>query len=252
MQLNSKLVQTIESYGAYVVAKNGFVKLGPYLHVDSFVDFKHLHEIPCIERGNEKLTLILFAKDANERSFSFAVRPIQTTIDIREIIPDIKPSADPDRYEVTFNTPLSDGQMLHIQSGHFYDGRLSVIMLGDTQAELEKYFGNKDLDGAIYVRAYLEDALQAFPENTNLKKLMVYWEKAAASEKDNNDYKYVNDKWHDYESENSISLKIRYLYALIGEVNAYLRDHADGAHVTEANKRKTYAEKKIPDYEKMA
>ena len=164
-QLNPNLVRSIESYGAYVVAKHGFVKLGPYLHIDRFVDFKHLHEIPYIERGSEKLTLILFAKDANERSFSFAIRPIQTTIDIREITPDIKPLADPDRYEVTLNTPLTDGHMLHIESGHFYDGRLSVIMLGNTQAELEKYFSDKSLDDASYVRAYLEDALQAFPEN---------------------------------------------------------------------------------------
>ncbi|MCF6319167.1 MAG: hypothetical protein L3J83_07815, partial [Proteobacteria bacterium] len=49
----SNTVETIEHYGVYVAAKSGYIKLEPYKHPGNFVDFKHLNELPSVERADE-------------------------------------------------------------------------------------------------------------------------------------------------------------------------------------------------------
>jgi hypothetical protein len=91
----------------------------------------------------------------------------------------------------------------------------------------------------------------AFPDNPELKNLSTYWKTAAESEKDNRDYAYVDEKWKKYEEAEKLTLKERYLNALIVEINGYLNTHPEGAHSKEAQKRKEFAEGKLKEYEKL-
>lgn len=79
-----------------------------------------------------------------------------------------------------------------------------------------KYFSNHSLEDAIGVKAYLEDSLAAFPKSSELKTQMKFWNEAAASQKDMQDYACVEEKWK---------------------------------KSSEAKKRKAFAEKKIKELE---
>ncbi len=247
----AKPVDNIESYGVYVAGANGYVKFGPYQHMDNFVDFKYLHEVPAVTRADDQLKVIIYAKDFSENNFVFELRPIDIIVDIKPIRFDIKPLAQKDMYELTLDRPVPDGTMLHVHSGSFFVDNMGVIMLGDTESQLIKYFSQKQLEDPQGVHAYLEDALQAYPNNSELKKLMTYWSQTAAAAKDNKDYSYVEEQWEKYHGTEQISLKVRYLESMIGEINGYLDQHPEGAKAREAQERKTFAETKIKEFKKM-
>ncbi|MCF6263860.1 MAG: hypothetical protein L3J24_09785 [Xanthomonadales bacterium] len=246
----SKAVETIEHYGVYVAAKNGYIKLEPYKHSGDFVDFKHLSELPSVERADESLKLVVFQKSFDEEYLAIKYRPIQTTIDIREIKFNIKPLEKEDMYELTTEQPISTGAILQVQSGS-WGTNMNVIVLGDTQKELEKYFSRKDLDDPYVVKLYLDDALIAYPENSTLNGLSNYWGKEAKKQKAAKTYGYVQTEWGKYEGTKKINLRIRYLKSLIGEINGYLNDHADGEKAEEAKERKLYAEKKLQELQEQ-
>lgn len=249
--VSAKVVDTIEAYGVYVVAEKGFVKVGPYNHIDNFVDFKYLNEIEYVKRADKTLKVIVYEKNFSKNSVVFELRPVNTVVDIREVVFDVKPLTKPDMYELTMEKPIEDGVMLHVRSGYFFKENFGAIMLGETQAQLVKYFSQKQLPEAIYVKQYLDDALVAFPGNSELKKLAAYWDKEAMMAKDKKGYSYVEEKWQQYQQTEKIALKARYLRDLIGEINGYLNDHPDGYKADEAKQRRSHAEEKLKEYEKQ-
>lgn len=245
-----KQVDTIESEGVYVVAEKGFVKVGSYNHDSNFVDFNHLNEINSVKRADQNLKLIIYKKDFNPASITLELRPIATTVDVRQVDFDAKPGAKANTYELTLDKPVKDGVMVHVRAGDFFRN-YGVIMLGETQAELVKFFSQKDLPSAFTVKQYLDDARKAFPNNAELKKLSTHWDKAGNDEKDKKGYAYVEEKWQLYQGTEKIKLKARYLEELIGEINGYLNDHPNGYKVTEAKQRKQHAEEKLKEIEKQ-
>jgi hypothetical protein len=249
--VSAKVVDAIETYGVYVVAEKGFVKVGPYDHIDKFVDFKFLNEIQFVKRADQTLKLIIYKKDFNENSFAFELRPIETNINISEVKFEVKPLSKPDMYELTLDKPVVDGVMLHVHSGDFFKNVFGAIMLGETQSQLVKYFSQKQLPDAPIVKQYLDDARAAFPNNAELKELATYWDKAAKQAKDKKGYSYVEEKWNEYQQTEKIALKARYLRDLIGEINGYLNDHPDGYKADEAKQRRSHAEEKLKEYEKQ-
>lgn len=245
-------IDVIDTYGVYVIAEKGYVKVGSYTtRDDQFVDFNHLNEIPFVIRADQSLKLVVYKKDFNENSIGLELRPIDTAINIRQIKFNVKPLPKADMYELTVDAPVKDGTMLHVRSEYFFTTNFGAIMLGETQAQLVKYFGQKQLPDASIVKQYLDDALVAFPANAELKGLAGYWEKAAKTEKDKKSYSHVEEKWQQYQQTEKISLKVRYLNDLVGEINGYLNDHPNGAKADEAKQRKRHAEEKLKEYEKM-
>ena len=247
----AKSVDQIEEYGVYVVAEKGYVKVGAYNHIDRFVDFKHLNEIEYVKRADQTLKLIVYEKNFSKSSISLETRPLDTVVDVSNVPFDIKPLSKIDMYELTFNKSVADGVMLHVHSSDFFNDNFGVIMLGETQAQLVKYFSQKNLPNAVFVRQYLDDARVAFPNNAELKVLAKYWEKAANDAKDLKDYSYVDEKWTAYQQGEKLTLKARYLRELIGEINGYLNDHPNGYKVDEAKQRRAHAEEKLKEYEKL-
>lgn len=242
-------IDKITAYGVYVVADNGYVKITRYNHDDRFVDFKYLNEIPCVQRKDQTLKLIVYVKDVVPTNLGLEIRPINTVVDIKSVNYDVTPMSQTDMFEITVNTPVKDGVML--QMGSFGSYSIDVIMLGDTQKELATYFGNKDLPDANMVKQYLDDARVAFPDNADLKNLSVYWDKAANKAADLKGYTYVEEKWNAYQEAEKISLKARYLEELLGEINGYLNDHPDGVKSQEAKERVVHAEEKLKEFEKL-
>ncbi|MCF6262654.1 MAG: hypothetical protein L3J24_03590 [Xanthomonadales bacterium] len=246
----SKAVETIEHYGVYVAAKSGYIKLEPYKHSSDYVDFKHLNELPSVERADESLRLVVFQKSFDEENLTIKFRPIQTTVDIREINFNVKPLEKEGMYELTTEQTISTGVILQVQSGS-WGTNMNVVVLGDTQKELEKYFSRKDLDDAYAVKLYLDDALQAYPENSTLKGLSDYWGTEAQKQKAAKTYGYVETQWEKYQGTKKINLRVRYLKSLIGEINGYLNDHGDGEKAEEAKERKLYAEKTLQELQEQ-
>ena len=246
----AKPVDTIDSYGVYVVAEKGFVKIGPYSKTERYVDFKYLNDIPYVKRGAQALKLVVYEKNFHGDNMVFELRAMDTNVDLREVKFDVKPLSKPDMYELTTEKPVPDGTMLQI-NGNFYSNSFGAIMLGDPQEQLVKYFSQKQLPNAPIVIQYLDDARVAFPNNNALKELTVYWQKAANSAKDKKGYSYVEEKWQQYQQAEKLKLKARYLNDLIGEINGYLNDHPNGEKAAEAKQRKSHAEEKLKEYEKL-
>lgn len=247
----SKTVETIEHYGVYVVAKNGYVKLEPYEHSGDFVDFKYLNELSSVERADESLKLVVFQEKFHEESLVIKLRPIQTTVDIREVRFNVKPLEKKDMYELSVEQPIPSGAILRAQFGDPWRTHMGVVMLGDTQKELEKYFSRKDLDDAYAVKLYLDDALMAYPGNASLKSLSNYWGEEAQKQRAAKTYGYVETQWEKYKGTKKIKLQVRYLKNLIGEINGYLNDHGDGEKAKEAKERKIFAEKKLEELQEQ-
>lgn len=247
----AKQVDTIDTYGVYIAAEKGYVKVEAYNHYDSFVDFKYLHEIPTAIRADQSFKVIIYEKNFHADSYSFELRPVDTVVDIRQIKPNVKPLPKADMYELTFDQTVKDGTMLHVKSGNYFSNNMGVIMLGDTQTELVKYFSQKNLTNPSYVKQYLDDTKIAFPKNAELKKLSVYWDQEAIIAKDKQDYSYVEVKWQAYQQAEKLTLKSRYLNELKGEINGYLNEHPDGLYAQEAKQRLKQAEEKLKEYEKL-
>ncbi|VAW89561.1 hypothetical protein MNBD_GAMMA17-615 [hydrothermal vent metagenome] len=243
----SKVVEIIEHYGIYVAAQKGYVKLGHYDYPGQFVDFKHLNELPAVERADENLKLVVFQKDFDEKHVILELRPIQTTVEVEQVRFNVKPLKEKDMYELTLDQSVPAGTILQAHSGYFWRTYMGAIVLGDTQKALEKYFSRKDLDDAYAVKIYLDDALKSYPDNPTLKKLSQHWDKEALKEKAAKDYGYVEKQWKKYKGTKKIRLQARYLKSLIGEINSYLRDHSDSEKAKEAEGRKHYAEKKLKE-----
>ena len=247
----AKTVKKINSYGIYVAAIKGYVKVSTYNHYDNFVDFKYLHEVPSIKRKSKNVKVIVFTTDFNPSNYMFEVRPIQTTIQIDQVSFSAKPMKKKGMYMFTSDKPIADGNMLHVYGPEISGRGLGVVMLGNTQKELVKYFSDKKQEKAYAMLAYLEDSLKAYPKNKKLNALLPHWQKATKDEKAVKAYGYVDEKWRKYNNAKKIHLKVRYLRSMIGEINGYLRDHPDGTKATEAKERKVYAEKKIKEYEPL-
>jgi len=245
----AKPIKNIESFGVYAASKNGFIKVRSYKHYDRFVTFNHLKEVPQVTRKNKKAKFVIYSKDFKQSDFAFAIRPIEVDIKVTEIDFDVKPLRKKNMYEITLADPVPNGHMVHVYSGEFFSHNMGVVMLGNTQKELVKYFSRKDLKKAYAVVAYLEDSLKAYPKNKQLKTLLPHWQKAAKDDKDVKAFAYIDEEWRKYHGTEKLHLKVRYLRSMIGEVNAYLRDHPDGMKVTEAKSRKAYAEKKIKEFD---
>ena len=247
----AKPVDTIETYGIYVVAEKGYVKVGSYnSRNERYVDFKYLNEIPFVTRADKSLKLVVYEKNFNSDGNIFTLRPLEMIVDLKEIKFDVKPLAKPDMYELSTDNPVGDNVVLQVNSG-FYGNNFGAIMLGEPQTQLVKYFSQKNLPDAPIVIQFLDDARVAFPANTELKELTKYWTKAAEEAKDIKGYSYVEEKWNQYQQTDNIKLKARYLNDLIGEINGYLNDHPNGSKAAEAKQRKKHAEEKLKEYEKM-
>ncbi len=248
---SAKVVKKIDSYGIYVVAEDGYVKVTPYKRYDNFASFRDLNKIPYAKQKSGPVKLIVYSNSFHVGNYRFELRPIQTTIKINEVSFSAKFMAEKDMYELTLDEPATSGNMLHVMAPEITDYNMGIIMLGNTEEELEKYFSNKKLKDAGSVKSYLENSIEAYPENRKLNELMAYWTATASTEKDRRTYKYVDEAWSEYKSATKIQLKLSYLENAVSEINGYLRSFPKGRKATEAKQRKKLGLEKIKKYEKL-
>lgn len=249
---SAKTIKKIDSHGVYVVAKKDYVKVTAYNHYGNFVGFKYLNEIASVKRrSSKKVKLIVYTADFSQENYSFEIRPMQTTVKIDEVGFSVKPMKKKGMYEFTLDKSFADGNMLRVHAPEIFGRKMGVIVLGDTQKELVRYFSNKKLKKSYAVLAYLEDSIKAYPENKELKALLPVWKQARKNEKARKAYGYIDENWRKYKGAKKLHLKVRYLRGMLGEINGYLRDHPDGRKVEEAKQRQVFAEKKIKEYEPL-
>lgn len=244
-------IHKIDAYGIYAVAKNGYVRVVPYNHINNFVDFKYLDEIPSVIRGSEQVKFIVYTNHFKTGNYRFETRPLQTTLTITAVSFNARPLKDRGMYELTLDKKVQDGNMLHVYAPEFFGHRMGAVVLGDTQKDLVRYFSDKKQRDAYAMRTYLEDAIKAYPENKALNDLYPYWRHAAREEKDRKDYSGIDENWHKYKQADKPYLKVSYLRSMLGDINSYLRDHPHGKKAKVARQRKEFAEKKIREYEPL-
>ncbi len=248
---SAKNVKEIDSYGIYVVAGSDYVKITPYKRYDNFASFNDLDKIPYAKRKSDQVKLIVYTDGFHAGNYRFEKRPIQTTIKMDEVMFSAKAMNKKGMYELTLDEPVADGYMLHVVAPEISGYNMGIVMLGDTEDELEKYFSNKKLDSASAVKSYLKASLEAFPKNKKLKKLMAYWTAAASDEKDKSTYKYVDEAWSEYNNASKIHVKLSRLENAVSEINGYLRDFPEGYKAAEAKQRKKTALDKIQEYREI-
>jgi len=248
---SAKTVKEIESYGIYVVADGGYVKVIPYKRYDNFADFSDLNKVPYVKRKSDQVKLVVYTDGFHAGNYRFEKRPIQTTIKVEEAGFSAKSLSKENMYELTLDEPVANGNMLHIIAPEIQSYNMGVVMLGNTEDELEKYFGNKKLDSASAVKSYLKDSLEAFPKNKKLKELMVYWTAAASDAKDKRTYIYVDEAWDEYKNAHKIHVKLSRLENAVSEINGYLRGFPKGYRAAEAKQRKKTALEKIKEYKDL-
>ncbi len=246
----AETISDIDSYGIYIAAEKGYVKIKPFSHDYRFADFNYLNEIASVKRQSDELKLVVYEKEFHPSSLELELRTLDVIVNIQKLEFNVKPMDKADMYELNMDSPVKNGAMLQVRSWTLFDN-MGIIMLGDTEEELVKYFSNKQLPKATVVTQYLDDALVAFPANSKLKELGDYWKKAARAEKDKEAYAYVEEKWQQYEKAEKLSLKERYLNMALGEINGYLNDHPNGYKADEAKQRQAIAIEKLKEYEKL-
>jgi len=247
---SAKSVTNISTPGVYVVDSKGYVKVEPYAHDYQFVDFNYANEIPFAKRSSDTLKLVVYQKDFDENSIALELRPLNVKVTLQKVKFSVKTMDKPDMYELVADIPVKDGAILQVKSWAFFDN-MGVVMMGNTEEELVRFFSQKDMPNASTVTQYLDDSLVAFPDSAQLKSLSKYWKDAAATEKDREAYTYVDEKWQKYEQAEKLTLKQRYLEAAVVEINGYLNEHPQGINASEAKKRLATAEEKLKEYEKL-
>ncbi|MEJ2609564.1 MAG: hypothetical protein P8179_05600 [Candidatus Thiodiazotropha sp.] len=245
-----KPIDSINTPGVYLSTNSGYVKIEPYKHDYRFVDFNFLNELPYAVRNEQRLVVVIYEKDFNPDSVELELRPLDVKVKLQKLKFTVHPMKKPDMYELIVDEPISDGAMLHVRSWSYFEN-FGAIMLGETEQQLVNFFSLKEMPNASTVVQYLSDAQVAFPDNKKLQDLAAYWKKAAEIEIDNRDYTYVQEKWQSYEEATKLSLKERYLNALIGEINGYLSTHPKGVHAEEASQRRDFAEEQLKELEKL-
>ncbi|VAW70478.1 hypothetical protein MNBD_GAMMA10-646 [hydrothermal vent metagenome] len=247
----AKIVEEIDSYGIYVEAENGYVKVMPSKKHGGFASFNDLNKIPYAKRESDEVKLIVYTNVFNISNYAFEIRLIEAPITIDMISFSAKPMSQKDVYELTLDVPVANGNMLHVMAPEVPGNNMGIVMLGHTEDELEKYFSNKERDSAGTVKSYLEDALEAYPENDGLRELMLYWAAAASDEKDKHSYQYVDNAWDEYNSASKIDVKLSRLERVVSEINGYLRDFPQGGRAGDAKQRREAALEKIKEYEAL-
>ena len=246
---SAKTVEKVESYGVYVVAKKGFVRVKPYQHKGSRVDFSYLNEIPWVERNSEQLKLIVHTNEFKQSNFIFKTRSLSVDTYLEDVSFSVKPLKEKGMYEFTFDQKVKDGTILQMAAldvlGYL---NMGVIVLGDTERELVSYFNNKELKETHSVAKLLKDSLLAFPENDKLKEMLPYWEQASKAKKAKKKFGHIEKSWASYNKATKLSSKKYKLQVMLGDIKRYLREYPDGADVEVVKQRKEIAEKKLEEY----
>ncbi len=245
-----KPTAAIDTPGIYLSTNSGYVKIEPYQHDYRFVDFNFLNELPYAVRAEKRLAVVIYEKDFNPDSIELELRPLDVKVKLQKLKFTVHPMQNPDMHELVVDQPVSDGAMLQVRSWSYFEN-FGAIMLGETEQQLVNFFSQKEMQNASTVIQYLDDARVAFPDNTKLQELSTYWKEAAEIEIDNRDYTYVQEKWQKYDEATKLSLKERYLNALIVEINGYLSTHPKGVHAEEAIQRRAFAEEQLKELEKL-
>lgn len=216
-----------EFQGYYIKSGNEYVLAEPYKHVR--FGFDKLKSIVSVEREDNSLYVHVYRENWDPVRSYFYTRPIaiinHELYDERS--PKVKSLGD-DRYLLKFED-IGPDNVLFIRD---FTGDYAIA-LGNAQEELVKLFKNTDEDpGAVLPN--LEAALESYPDNGELEKMLPKWKKARQNQLDDRAWKMVAEQWGRYENADSIEAKLRYLKRAKAYATNYLDKFPDALHKGEA------------------
>lgn len=220
-------LDSISQYGVYAKGAQHYVKVAPLKHLE--LDYPWYAEIPFVERSNQQLELVIYAKDFKEQEVSFELSPMSNHAIKQPVMGHISPLAKPNMYRVNFTGDVSADNVLIVYQGHWFDGRTGVIALGKPEDNLVKALADSSVP--VYARfPSLEQLLKVYPQHQGLKALHDKTQHEMAMYEDDKAYGYINEYYQG-------GLAPHKFDQAAGELRAYLQKFPTGRHATEAKTR---------------
>lgn len=227
-----------EFQGYYLKNGNEYVSFEPYSHVR--FGFDKLKDIVSVEREDESLYVHVYRENWDPVRSYFYTKPIAIiNHDLYdEQSPKIKSLGD-DHYLLKFKD-IGSNNVLFVKD---YTGDYAIV-LGNAQEELVKLFENTE-ESPTAVLPNLEEALESYPDNDDLKDMLPKWKKERQNQLDERQWQIVKDQWARYENAKSVEDKLRHLKRAKAYAENYLNSFSGAKHQNEAESYIETADQKL-------
>lgn len=237
----------IKQLGIYIKGNVNYLAFEA-IHNANFPEFRHLNKIPSVIRENDQIEIIVYLQNFENTHLEVQVRKLALA-GYNEIINfNIEPLEKKNMYRLTTNKNVTDGSFIFISTGW---NEIVAVFLGDQEKETITFFSDTNLRPAYAAVPDLEDTIKAFPQSQELVGLLPKWKEIQQLERQELEYKYVDEAWQKYQETEKISLKIRYLKDMQMALNGFLSNHPDSNKSQECQERQTEIDTKLPELEKM-
>ena len=214
-----------DAFGVYAQGKDGYISAQG---LESFYNFAfdasaRLMTLPSLERDDETLNLLIHHPDFHPSGLAIDIRPVDRAAAQGSAEFTVSPLGD-DRYEVTLNSPASDGQVVLIALGCCY-ADIHAIMLGDAFEAVNAAFAQ----GTDHNPASAEQAVgrisRAVPDNAELAVLHEYWQTRLAQRDASRQFEFVETVWGRYENAESSDERIDALQHVKSVTQSFLEQN---------------------------
>ncbi|WP_109851812.1 hypothetical protein [Aquimarina sp. AU58] len=239
--------KNIKQFGIHIKSKDSYLSFAT-INNTSFPEFRHLNKIPSVLRENDHIEIIVYLQNFESGSLVAQARKLALGGFNEDVNFGIEPLEKENMYKLTTDTTIPDGSFLFISIGW---NEILAVFLGDSEKEVIAFFSDTNLRPAYAAVPDLEDTIKAFPNSQELINLLPKWKEIKQLERQELEYKYVEEAWQKYHGTEKISLKIRYLKDMQMALNGFLANHPESNKSEECRERQIQIDTKLPELEKM-
>ena len=212
----------VEAISVYAQGKDGY-KLAQGL--ESFYNFAfdasaRMMTLPSLERDNETLILLIHHPDFHPSGLAIDIRTVDRAAAQGSKEFTVR-SLGEDRYEVTLNSLVPDGQVVLIAIG--WD--IYAIMLGDAFEAVNAVFARGTDHNPASAEHTLGRVSRAVPDNAELASLHKYWQTRLAQRDASRQFEFVETVWGRYESAASSDERIDALQHVKSVTQSFLEQN---------------------------
>ncbi|WP_106793658.1 hypothetical protein [Aquimarina sp. Aq78] len=237
----------IKQFGIHIKSKDSYLAFVT-INNTSFPEFRHLNKVPSVLRENDQIEIIVYLQNFESGYLVAQARKLALGGFNEDINFNIEPLEKENMYKLTTDKTIPDGSFLFISTGW---NEILTVFLGDSEQEAIAFFSDTNLRPAYAAVPDLEETIKAFPNSQKLIDLLPGWKEIKQLERQELEYKYVEEAWQKYQETEKISLKIRYLKDMQMALNGFLVNHPQSNKSEECRERQIEIDTKLPELEKM-
>lgn len=237
----------IKQFGIHIKNKDSYLAFVTINNTD-FPEFRHLNKVPSVLRENDQIEIIVYLQNFESGYLVAQARKLALGGFNEDINFGVEPLEKENMYKLTTDRTIPDGSFLFISTGW---NEILAVFLGDSEKEAIAFFSDTNLRPAYAAVPDLEDTIKVFPNSQELTNLLPKWQEIKQLERQELEYKYVEEAWQKYQGTEKISLKIRYLKDLQMALNGFLANHPESNKSKECKERQIEIDTKLPQLEKM-